>query len=174
MKQPIKTRSTGRRKVQIAGWVDAPVRLQLERVAKMEGLSSSQLVALYTERGLRMSLHEQNETILYPAIRQAIHEEIVALGNRIVFYLMTIALSTERGVIIISYVLKWVIRIAAQVLKLQEKPEDIRARIMDFSRRQARQNIIAHKTYIKSLIADYEAQPSEKGESGEDSNGKDD
>jgi hypothetical protein len=174
MKQPIQTRSTRRRKVQIAGWVDAPVRLQLERVAKMEGLSSSQLVALYTERGLRMSLHEQNEAVLYPAIRQAIHEEIVTLGNRMVFYLMTVALSTERGTIIISYVLKWVLRIAAHVLKLQEKPEEIRTRIMDFSRRQARQNIIAHKTYIKSLIEDYEAEPAEKGERGEDGNGKGD
>jgi hypothetical protein len=80
--------STKRQTVQVASWVPHPIRAELQRIAKQEGLSLSATIAALLEAAIRHKLHIQQGALLEPIIKQAIRKEIHAYSSRIALLLV--------------------------------------------------------------------------------------
>jgi hypothetical protein len=82
------THSTKCQTVQVAAWVKHPIRAELQRIAKQEGLSMSATIAALLEAAIRHKLHIQQGVLLEPIIKQAIRKEIHAYSSRIAMLLV--------------------------------------------------------------------------------------
>ena len=97
-------------------------------------------------------------------------EELLAFGNRIVFFLMKIAFPAEQARILITNVLKWVVKLAGLDLKAYYK-------MVDDSSSLARKNIIAKTPQIKDLMEKWEGmftddKSKQQGKEGTGKNGR--
>jgi hypothetical protein len=98
-------------------WLHPIIRAEFERIAKRENLSVSQVGATACEEWVRYNTHRQHESVLIPALRQVMREELTAFGNRIVYFLLKIAFPIEQANILITNVLKWVYKLVGLDLK---------------------------------------------------------
>ena len=151
------------------------VRAELERIAEQESLSVSKVGAEALAEWIRWKIHQQQEGLLYPIIRQIIREELRAFSNRIVFFLMRIAFSAEQGRILTTNVLKrvlnilWIIR--PPMTSTAEEKQDFNAifnSLVADSNLLAQRNIITKTTQMKRLLEEWEASyRDERGGEGE-------
>jgi hypothetical protein len=86
-----KKRSINRKTVQVAAWVQRPIKEELERMAKREGLSLSQTIAALLEEALRQKLHIQHAVLLQPIIEQAIRKQMRAISTRLAHLMVRVA-----------------------------------------------------------------------------------
>jgi hypothetical protein len=125
------------------------VRAELERRAATEFLSVSCVGATLLETAIRQDIHSQYKSLLQPMLRQIIREELRSFGNRIVFFLMRIAMASEQARILITNVLH-------HILKREGVPQERFHQLVDQSNRMARRNIIQKTPQLKTLLKEWE------------------
>ena len=97
--------SVKRRTVQVAAWVDHPIREQLLAIARSEGLSLSQTIAALLQEILRQRLHVQQAATLETVIEQGIAKAHRSLATRLAWLLVRIAFDTGQTRVIATNIL---------------------------------------------------------------------
>ena len=90
----VQNHPTRRRLVQIASWVDEPIREQLLTISQSEGLSMSQTIAALLREILRQRFHKQQAATLPQIIEQAVAKSNRSLATRLSWLLVRIAFDT--------------------------------------------------------------------------------
>lgn len=90
----VQNRDNRRKLVQVASWVDEPIREQLLTIAQSEGLSMSQTIAALLREILRQRFHNQQAATLPQIIEQAVAKANRSLATRIACLLVRIAFDT--------------------------------------------------------------------------------
>ncbi len=152
----IQTSVKKRRAVKVTLWVKPVVKAELERLAGMDGLSISKTGAFLLEEAIHQKLHIQHALLMQPIIEQTVRKELRSFGNRLVFFLIRIAFSTEQARILITNVLD-------RILKREGVSPDNFISLLDQSNRMARRNIIRNTPQLRSLITEWEDSFSEEG-----------
>jgi len=134
------------------------VRAELERKAAQAGVSISSIGAEALYEWASSDIHRQYNTTFKTELRQIIREELQAFGHRIVFFLMRIAFSAEQARILMTNVLKLVVKLTGGDRKSYYS-------LVDESGKLARRNILAKTPQLKSLLEEWEAV--ERGEKKE-------
>jgi hypothetical protein len=80
--------------VQVASWVDEPIREQLLTIAQSEGLSMSQTIAALLREILRERFHKQQAATLPSIIEKAVAKSNRSLATRLSWLLVRIAFDT--------------------------------------------------------------------------------
>jgi hypothetical protein len=133
------------------------VREELERRAGAELLSVSRVGATLLETAIRQDIHSQYASLLKPILRQIIREEFRSFGNRIVFFLLRIALASEQARILVTNVLD-------KILKREGVPQENFHQLIDQSNRMARRNISQKTPQLKTMLAEWDGLFPEGGE----------
>jgi hypothetical protein len=137
------------------------VRAELERRAGQELLSVSRVGATLLETAIRQDIHRQYNSLLQPILRQIIREELRSFGNRIVFFLLRIAMASEQARILVTNVLH-------HILKREGVPPERFHELVDQSNRMARRNIIQKTPQLKTLLKEWDGlYPEGRGEDRE-------
>ena len=108
---------------------------------------------------MKSDIHRQQGALAELKQRQMIREELTAFGGRVVFFLMRIAFSAEQARILITNVLKL-------VLKLTGHDQKSYYTLVDESAKLAKRNILRKTPQLKSLIEEWEASTAD-GRRGE-------
>ena len=140
------------------------VRRVLEQKAAEAAVSISAIGAEALYEWTCSTIERQHATTLKAELRQMFREELQAFGNRIVFFLMHIAFSAEQARILITNVLKWVVKLAGLDLKAYYK-------MVDDSSSMARKNIIAKSPQIKDLMEKWEGMFTDEKNNREEKGG---
>jgi hypothetical protein len=156
--------STKRQTVKLTIWLKPSVYEEVQRIASHMQLSLSKTGATALEEWVHQRISKQQETLLYPIIRQIIREELRSFGNRIVFFLMRIAFAAEQSRILLTNILD-------RVLRLLNAPEQTFTTLVDQSNKMAQRNIINKSPQIKSLIDEWEGSFQDPREEGRTLNG---
>jgi hypothetical protein len=127
------------------------VRAELERRAGEAALSVSSVGAALLEVAIRQDIHRQHASVLKPMLRQIIREELRRFGDRIVFFLMRIAMAAEQARILVTNVLD-------SLLKREGVSSERFHELVDESSTLARRNITQKTPQLKSLLAEWEAE----------------
>jgi hypothetical protein len=90
----VRNRANRRKLVQVASWVDEPIREQLLTIAQSEGLSMSQTIAALLREILRQRFHKQQAATLPQLIEQAVAKSNRSLATRLAWLLVRIAFDT--------------------------------------------------------------------------------
>jgi hypothetical protein len=90
----VQNRANRRKLVQVASWVDEPIREQLLHIAQSEGLSMSQTIAALLREILRQRFHKQQAATLPQLIDQAVAKSHRSLATRLSWLLVRIAFDT--------------------------------------------------------------------------------
>jgi hypothetical protein len=90
----VQNRANRRKLVQVASWVDEPIREQLLTIAQSEGLSMSQTIAALLREILRQRFHKQQAATLPQIIEQAVAKSHRSLATRLSWLLVRIAFDT--------------------------------------------------------------------------------
>ena len=89
--QRLQNRSTTRKLHQVAAWVDEPIILQLQNLARVQRLSMSQTIRGLLTDILRQKFHQQQAATLPELIDQAVAKANRAMATRMAWFLMRIA-----------------------------------------------------------------------------------
>lgn len=139
------------------------VKTALLQLAEQECLSLSTVARTGLEEWVRQKIHQQQEDLFYPKLRQIIHEDRQAAENRIVFFLMSTAFAAEQSRILITNVLKWVLKlfwiIGKPLIKTEKQQEfnEIFNSLVDDSKLLAERNIITKTQRMKRLHEEWKA-----------------
>jgi len=125
------------------------VRAEMERIAQEKGLSFSEVGNVACRVYVNATIEQQHAESLRDVVRQIIREELQAFGHRIVYFLMRIAFSAEQGKLLITNVLKFVLKLAG----LDQKTY---VTLVDESAKLAKRNILANTPQFKALLAEWE------------------
>jgi hypothetical protein len=87
----VQNRANRRKLVQVASWVDEPIREQLLIIAQSEGLSMSQTIAALLREILRQRFHKQQAATLPQLIDQAVAKSHRSMATRLSWLLVRIA-----------------------------------------------------------------------------------
>src|SRR5437016_12190767 len=90
----VQNRANRRKLVQVASWVDEPIREQLLHIAQSEGLSMSQTIAALLREILRQRFHQQQAATLPTIIEKAVAKSNRSLATRLTWLLVRIAFDT--------------------------------------------------------------------------------
>jgi hypothetical protein len=129
------------------------------RLAGEQGLSFSQTVNAACRFYATATLEQQHAAALRDVLRQIIREELAAFGHRIVYFLMRIAFSAEQAKLLITNVLKFVLKLAGLDRKTY-------VTLVDESAKLAKRNILANTPQFKALLAEWEATNGAEGKEG--------
>jgi hypothetical protein len=140
------------------------VYAELLRLAGEQGLSFSQTVNAACRFYTNATIEQQHAESLRDVIRQIIREELQVFGHRIIYFLMRIAFSAEQAKLLITNVLKF-------VLKLVGLDQKTYFPLVDESAKRAKSNILANTPQLKALLAEWEAM-SANGGAGKEGTGK--
>jgi len=80
-----------RKTVQVAAWVKAEVKHELQRIAGKDGLSLSRVCGTLLEEAIRQKLHIQHAVLLQPIIDQAIRKQMRSISTRLAWLLVRVA-----------------------------------------------------------------------------------
>jgi hypothetical protein len=125
------------------------VRAELERRAGEAALSVSSVGATLLADAIRQDIHSQYQSLLQPILRQIIRDELRALGNRIVFFLMRIALASEQTRVLVTNILE-------RILTREGVANERFHQLLDQSTKIARRNIIQKTPQLKTLLKEWE------------------
>ena len=100
--------SQKRQMVQLTIWLTPSVKAEIQRIAKMEGLSVSSVGRAGLEEWVRQQLHLQHAVLLQPIIETAIRQELKGILKKLVVFLSRNA-----------YEAGWTRRLASNILKYQ-------------------------------------------------------
>ena len=108
----------------------------------------------------KATIEKRHAESLKDVLRQIIREELQAFGHRLVYFLIRIAFSAEQAKLLITNVLKF-------VLKLAGIDQKTYVTLVDESAKLAKRNILTNSPQFKDLIAEWEAMPTNGGEGKE-------
>jgi hypothetical protein len=140
------------------------VHAEMLRIADETGLSFSETVNVACRFYATATIEQQHAESLRDVVRQIMREELQAFGHRIVYFLLRIALAAEQGKLLITNVLKFVLKLAG----LDQKTY---LTLVDESAKLARRNILANTPQFKALLAEWEAMPTNR-RAGKEGTGK--
>jgi len=140
------------------------VHAEMLRLAGEQGLSFSQTVNAACRFYANATIEQQHAETLRDVLRQIIREELQVFGHRIIYFLMRIAFSAEQGKLLITNVLKF-------VLKLVGLDQKTYVTLVDENAKLAKRNILANTPQFKTLLAEWEAI-SANGGAGKEGTGK--
>jgi hypothetical protein len=89
--QRLQNRTTRRKLHQVAAWVDEPIILQLQDLARAQRLSMSQTIRGLLTEILRQKFHQQQAATLPELINQAVAKANRSMATRMAWLLMRIA-----------------------------------------------------------------------------------
>ena len=121
------------------------VHEELKRIAEKRGLSFSEVGNAAGRFYIDAEIEKQHAETLRDVVRQIIREELRAFGDRIIRYLSRIALSSEQGKLLITNVLKFVLRLA----HIDQKTY---VTLVNESGHQARSNVLANTPQFKAVL----------------------
>jgi len=127
------------------------VREGLEQLAAKKGLSFSEVCNAAGRCFIDAEIEKQHAETLRDVVRQIIREELRVFGDRLVTWLMRIALAAEWSKLLAINSLKFVLRLA----RLDEKTY---LTLVNESGQQARRNVLADTPQFKDLFAEQEAK----------------
>jgi hypothetical protein len=125
------------------------VRRVLEQKAAEANVSISAIGAEALYEWATSTIERQHATTLKTELRQMFREELQAFGHRIVFFLMRIAFSAEQARILITNVLKLVVKLTGGDQKSYYS-------LVDKSSKLAKDNIIANTPQLKTLLEEWD------------------
>jgi hypothetical protein len=132
------------------------VHAELKRLAEEQRLSFSEVCNAAGRFYVTATIEKQHAEVLRDVLRHIIREELQVFGNRLVYFLMRIAFSTEQAKLLITNVLKF-------VLKLSGLTEKTYLTLVDESGKMAKRNILANTPQIKDLFAQWETKERKEG-----------
>jgi hypothetical protein len=132
------------------------IRVEIERIADHKGLSLSQVGNIACRFYVNATIERQHAESLRDVLRQIIREELQAFGHRIIYFLMRIAFSAEQAKLLITNVLKF-------VLKLSGIDQKTYVTLVDESAKLAKSNILANTPQFKTFLAEWEANEGKEG-----------
>ena len=127
------------------------VHEELKRIAKKKGLSFSEVCNAAGRFFIDAEIEKQHAETLRDVVRQIIREELHVFGDRLVKWLMRIALASEWAKLLAINILKFVLRLA----RVNEKTY---LTLVNESGQQARRNVLADTPQLKDLLADREGK----------------
>src|SRR5712692_1923077 len=142
--------------VKATTWLHPLVKNELERTAELWGVSLSKVMAVALEEWVHQSIHTQHDAMLFPMLRSVMREELRSFGDRIVHFLMRIAIAIEAARILIANVLDRM---------LFDKPDEY-THLIERSDTLARQKVLDKSPQVKPLVEKWNA-PEERGGKGE-------
>jgi hypothetical protein len=151
-----KTKSGREKRVHSTMHLEPRVRVELERIADKMGLSFSELGNTACRYYVDATIEKQHAESLRDVLRQIIREELQAFGHRIVYFLMHIAFSAEQAKLLITNVLKFVLRLAGIDQKTYHT-------LVDESAKLTRRNILANNPQFKDLLREWEESGGKEG-----------
>ncbi len=154
---------------------------ELQHIAREEQLSVSKVGATAVHEWLRWKLHKQQEALMYPTLTQWLKSELRKFGDRIVFFLMRIAIASEQARILVTEVLKRLLVLNHHVTKLillltedtprenaakkelEQSPMETFDTIVEKSYKMARANVFRKSSEMKKMLEEWEAWGREEG-----------
>jgi hypothetical protein len=97
--------STSRKTVQVASWVDEPIRAQLAELARSQNLSMSQTIHDLLKEILRQKFHQQQAATLPSIIEKAVAKSNRSLATRLAWLLVRIAFDTGQTRVLATNIL---------------------------------------------------------------------
>jgi hypothetical protein len=137
-------------------WIDPRVRAEMERQAKEEGISFSEVGAKACAAWVRYSIQQQQDELFEPRLRHMMREEIQALGERLVFFEMRNAFASEHTRIITADLYK-------RHLQKEGVTKEKFYELMDASDAMATKNITQRSPKFKGLLVQWEADFANQG-----------
>jgi hypothetical protein len=155
-----KTNSSREKRIHSTIHLEPRVRVELERIAQEKGLSFSDVGNTACRFYVNTTIEKQHAESLKDVLRQIIREELQAFGHRMVYFLIRIAFSAEQAKLLITNVLKF-------VLKLAGIDQKTYVTLVDESGKLAKRNILANTPQFKDLMVEWEAIGTNGGEGKE-------
>jgi hypothetical protein len=131
-------------------WIDPRVRAEMERQADEMGISVSEVGAKACAAWVRYTIQQQQDDLFEPRLRHMMREEIQALGERLVFFEMRNAFSSEQTRILTTDLYK-------RQLQKEGVSQEKFYELMDKSDDMARKNITQKSPKFKGILAEWEA-----------------
>ena len=131
-------------------WIDPRVRAEMERQAKEEGMSFSEVGAKACAAWVRYSIQQQQDELFEPRLRHLMREEIQALGERLVFFEMRNAFASEQTKILTTDLYK-------RQLNKEGVSQEKFYELLDQSDALARKNITQKSPKFKGMLVQWEA-----------------
>jgi hypothetical protein len=128
-------------------WLDPRVRAEMERIARAEGITFSEVGARACAAWVRYTIQHQQEALFEPRLRHMMREEIQALGERIVFFEMRNAFASEQTRIL-------TIDLYKRQLKHEGVSQERFYELLDDSDKMAQKNITQHSPKFKTMLAE--------------------
>lgn len=138
--------STHSKAEKVTIWLHPKVKAELERIAESEGLSISATGAVFLEKAIQSSLHEQHGALLEPIITQAIVRSMRAYSNRLAMLLVRVAFSSEQTRALVTNVLRRQPGVTPELLNT----------ILDGSSNTAKRNITTRTPQLEEIIRELE------------------
>jgi hypothetical protein len=138
----LQNHSARRKLVQVASWVDEPIREQLLTISQSEGLSMSQTIAALLREILRERFHKQQAATLPSIIEQAVAKSNRSLATRLSWLLVRIAFDTGQTRVL-----------ATNTLGMQEgMTQDSLKEILDTADRRTKANLTRKTPQLTELM----------------------
>jgi hypothetical protein len=153
-----KTKTGRTKRIHSTFHIEPGVRFEMERIAKDQGLSFSEVCNVACRFYANATIEKQHAETLKDVIRQIVREELEVFGHRIIDFLMRIALSAEQAKLLSTNILKF-------VLKLAGVDQKAYVTLVDESGKIAKRNIRANTQQVKSLVEDWEGE-GRRGDAG--------
>jgi len=138
-----KKRSNKRQTVQINLWVRPQLKAEIERIAKLEGLSVSQTGGAALEEWVRQQLHIQHAVLLQPIIETTIRKEISRIITRLALLLVRVGFEAGQTRRIVTNILGRQPGVTQKILE----------HILDESSTTTSKNMLRNAPQITALIA---------------------
>lgn len=134
--------SIKRQTVQVAVWVKPPIKAELDRIAKSQGLSISATTAALLEEAVRQKLHVQHAVLLQPIIEQAIAKQMRAISTRLAWLLVRVAFDAGQTRSLVTNILGRAPGMSPEILKT----------ILENSSKTAKGNITRRTPQMSTLM----------------------
>jgi hypothetical protein len=138
--------STKRHTVPATTWLKKPISEEIDRIAQDSGLTRSKTIATLVEDAVHQKLHIQHAILLGPIIQQAIAEEREKDRTRLATLLVQNTVLTGQVKYLVTNLLG---RSGSQ----QKVTADDLYKILDWSKRKARETVIRRGKHTDKLLA---------------------
>jgi hypothetical protein len=141
-----KKHSIKRQTVPATTWLKKPISDEIDRIALDSGLTRSKTIATLVEEGVHQKLHIQHAILLGPIIQQAIAEEREKDRSRMATLLVQNTVLTGQ----VKYLLT---NLLGRSGSQQKVTADDLYKILDWSKRKARETVIRRGKHTEKLLA---------------------
>lgn len=152
-KKPTRKRQT----VHVDSWISPQLKSELKRIADLEQLSLSRMIATILAEGIRQKLHIQHAILLQPIIETTLKREMRASNNRLAMLLVRCVFASEQTRSLTTNILS----------RQQGVTQPVLEEILDGSSKVAKRNITQLTPQLKTLISEIKQWLTEEEELNE-------